>query len=378
VEAEQLPDGTVPVFVPTVPSKRWASPTPVAVWGDVAVLTPWVLYERFGDLDLVKNQYASAKAWVDRVASAAREDRLWNDGFQLGDWLDPAAPPDDPAAARADGHLVATAYFAESAKVLSYMAMALKRDDDADQYAKLAAHAARAFVRRWVRSNGLLENEAQTSYALAIQFDLIPGKATRLAAGRRLAELVRAEGHRIGTGFAGTPLICDALCSVGHYDTAYRLLLQQECPSWLYPVTQGATTTWERWDSLLPDGTVNPGQMTSFNHYALGAVADWLHRTVAGLGPAEPGYRRLLVRPRPGGGLTHASAAHETPYGRAEVRWHRDNGELEVDVLVPPGTTATIDLPGGQPPFSVSAGRHRIALGEYARIRTTTMESGKP
>jgi len=135
-----------------------------------------------------------------------------------------------------------------------------------------------------------------------------------------VVELVVAEEHRIGTGFVGTPLVCDALCDVGAHDTAYHLLMQRECPSWLYPVTMGATTVWERWDSMLPDGRVNPGEMTSFNHYALGAVADWLHRTVAGLAPGAPGYRRLVVAPRPGGGLTHAAASHETPYGRADVR----------------------------------------------------------
>lgn len=180
-------------------------------------------------------------------------------------------------------------------------------------------------------------------------------------AGRRLAYLVQAEGHHIGTGFVGTPLVCDVLCAVGEHEVAYRLLMQRESPSWLYPVTMGATTIWERWDSLLPDGSVNPGEMTSFNHYALGAVADWLHRTVAGLAPVAPGYRRILVRPRPGGGLTHAFAVHETPYGRAEVRWHIVAGQLHVDVQVPTGTTALIDLPGhdGQP-IEVGSGRHQF------------------
>ncbi|HWM35687.1 MAG TPA: alpha-L-rhamnosidase C-terminal domain-containing protein, partial [Streptomyces sp.] len=159
-------------------------------------------------------------------------------------------------------------------------------------------------------------------------------------------------------GFAGTPVICDALADTGQLETAYELLTQRECPSWLYPLTQGATTVWERWDSLMPDGTVNPGEMTSFNHYALGAVADWLHRTLAGLAPAEPGYRRLLVRPRPGGALTHAAAAHDTPYGRASVEWHLDEGEFALSAEVPTGTTATVELPGREP-FDVASGRHR-------------------
>ncbi len=147
---------------------------------------------------------------------------------------------------------------------------------------------------------GRIDSDAITVYALAIVFDLLD-EPTRQLAGDRLATLVADNGHHIATGFAGTPYVCDALTSTGHLDDAYRLLLQQECPSWLYPVTMGATTIWERWDSMLPDGTINPGQMTSFNHYALGAVADWMHRIIGGITPVEPGY---------------AARAHRTPSRR--------------------------------------------------------------
>jgi alpha-L-rhamnosidase len=161
-------------------------------------------------------------------------------------------------------------------------------------------------------------NDAETAYALAIAFDLLPMAAQRQHAGIRLAEQVRDSGYQIRTGFGGTPLVCDALCSTGHYQAAYHLLMQRECPSWLYPVTICATTVWERWDSMLPDGTINPGEMISFNHYALGAVADWMHRTIGGLTPAGPGNRHIRIRPRPGGGLTHCRTSHITPYGLAE------------------------------------------------------------
>ena len=189
-------------------------------------------------------------------------------------------------------------------------------------------------------------NDTQTAYALAIEFDLLETDEQRQHAGERLRELVQEDDYHIGTGFVGTPLICDALCRTGNYATAYRLLLQQECPSWLYPVTLGATTIWERWDSMLPDGSINPGEMTSFNHYALGAVADWLHRTVGGLAPAEPGYRRLLIAPHPGGGIRHASARHLTPYGLAECRWSIEGQTIEVNIIVPPNSTASVTLPG--------------------------------
>ena len=223
---------------------------------------------------------------------------------------------------------MATAYFARSAELLGQAAGVLGRGADETKYLALAADVRDAFAREYVTPGGRLVSDATTAYALAIQFALLPTSEQRQAAGRRLAALARGSGYRISTGFVGTPLVCDALCAVGEYEAAYRLLTQRQCPSWLYPVTMGATTIWERWDSLLPDGSVNPGEMTSFNHYALGAVADWLHRTVAGLAPAAPGYRRIEIRPVPGGDLTYARARHRTPYGFAECSWKIEAGQM--------------------------------------------------
>ena len=157
---------------------------------------------------------------------------------------------------------------------------------------------------------------------------------------------MRAAGHRISTGFAGTPFVGDALTTTGHLDDAYALLLQREAPSWLYAVTMGGTTIWERWDSMLPDGSINPGEMTSFNHYAFGAVADWMHRSVGGLAPLEPGYRRILVAPQPGGGLTWAATSLETPFGRAAVRWDAEGAGIRAQIEVPAGAEAVVRLPG--------------------------------
>jgi alpha-L-rhamnosidase len=200
-------------------------------------------------------------------------------------------------------------------------------------------------------------SDTETAYALALIFDLLPTSEQRRRAGIRLDELVRESGYHIRTGFVGTPLISDALCSTGHYVAAYHLLMQQECPSWLFPVTMGATTVWERWDSMLPDGSINPGEMTSFNHYALGAVADWMHRTIGGLIPAQPGYRHMEIRPRPGGGLTHAKARHVTPYGLAECDWKIEDGKFDLDVIIPPNTTALVTFPGSDAtPVEVSSG----------------------
>ena len=359
---EQLPDGTVPWYVPVIPAHAmWTPIRPGAAWGDAAVLVPWALYQRFGDPAILAAQYESARRWVDLMARRAGAERIWEGDFQLGDWLDPDAPPDDPADGKTDKDLVATAYLGWSARHVGAAAAVLGRADDEQRYERLADEVRAAFTGRYAADGRRLTSDAATAYALAVVFGLAPDEQTRQAYGDRLAELAAAAGFRVSTGFVGTPLIADALSSTGHTDTAYRLLCARECPSWLYPVLQGATTVWERWDSLLPDGTVNPGQMTSFNHYALGSVGDWMHRVVAGLAPAAPGYREILFRPRPGGGLTSASAAHESPYGRISIAWQLRADQLEVSVEVPTGTTAVLDLPGHSP-RPLGPGTHATAI----------------
>jgi len=337
--------GAVPPVIPNALGSNFGA---AAAWADAATIVPWVMYQRFADVGILADQFESMCAWVDHVASVAGESRLWDKSFQFGDWLDPTAPPDKPAQARTDKAIVATAYFVHSANLVVKAAEVLGHTEEQKKYLALAAEARAAFVREYVTPSGRMMSDAETAYALAIAFDLLTTAAQRQRAGDRLNELVRESGYHIRTGFVGTPIICDALCSTGHYVAAYRLLLQQECPSWLYPVTMGATTVWERWDSMLSDGSINPGEMTSFNHYALGAVADWMHRTIGGLTPTEPGYRRMDICPRPGGGLTHAQARHVTPYGLAESSWQIENGKFDLNVTIPPNTTALVHLPNGE------------------------------
>ncbi|MFE6804468.1 family 78 glycoside hydrolase catalytic domain [Streptomyces sp. NPDC057681] len=366
VAAEQLPDGTVPWYVPVIPGgPTWTPIQPGAAWGDVAALTPWVLYQRSGDLELLRRHFPMGRAWVDLLERLAGEDRIWETGDQLGDWLDPIAPPDDPGASRTDRYLVATAYFAHSARHLSYSARELGYQDVADTYGRLADEVAAAFRGRYVDESGRMNSDSPTAYCVALMFDLFETDAQRTFAGDRLAELVLEDDARIATGFVGTPLICDALTDTGHLDVAYRLLMQTECPSWLYTVSMGATTIWERWDSLRPDGTLNPGGMTSFNHYALGAVADWLHRTVAGLEHTQPGYRTLAFRPRPGAGITWAKARHETPYGTAAISWEQTAGGISAQITVPEGCQGRVELPGC-PLVTVGAGEHRLDSSAFS------------
>jgi alpha-L-rhamnosidase len=354
--SEQAPLGGIVPFV--VPNVLGDARTPAAAWGDAATVVPSVLHERFGNLEVVAEQYGSMRAWADTLLGLSGTRMLWEDGFQFGDWLDPAAPPEFPADAKTDPDIVASAYLYRSVDFVERAATLLAKTEDATKYGELREHIRRAFVNEYVSEGGRMISDAQTGYATAIMFGLYRDEAGKQAMGDRLAVLVRAGGYRIGTGFVGTPLIADALTLTGHLDEATRLLTQTENPSWLYPVTMGATTIWERWDSMLEDGSINPGEMTSFNHYALGAVADWLQRSVAGLGTATPGYKVIEIAPHFLAGFDHASAKHETPYGLASVAWKRDGATVTVTATVPPNSSARVILPGGDAVVEVGSGDH--------------------
>ncbi len=362
LSAEQAEhDGIVPLYVPfpDVAPPGFPPLQPEAGWGDAAVLVPWALYQAHGDRDLLAAQWPSMTRWLEVFAGRAGADLDFPDGgFMFGDWLDTAAPPDNPAAARAPWPVVATAFLARSARIVAEVAGVLGQDGAA--FTALADRAAARFRAEYVTPTGRLAYPAQTAYALALAFDLVTPEQ-RDTTGRLLAEQVADDDFHIASGFLGTPFVCDALTAAGEVATAYELLLQRGDPSWLYPVTMGATTIWERWDSMLPDGSINPGEMTSFNHYAFGAVADWLHRTVAGLAAAAPGWRRLRIAPRPGPGITSAAATHETPYGSAAVGWQLTGSTFDLQVTVPPNTTAEISLPDGSAVVEVGSGRHTFS-----------------
>ncbi|MFD0865581.1 family 78 glycoside hydrolase catalytic domain [Tessaracoccus lubricantis] len=353
----------------TVPDVLDSGRIPTAAWGDAATVLPWLLHERFGDRATLARQYPSMKGWTDHILGLAGERHLWEGMYQWGDWVDPDAPADDPARAKTDPDLVASAFLFLSATLTAKAAGELGFDADASRYRAAAERVRDAWLAEFVTPAGRILSDAQTAYALALEF----GIATpELAAGfgRRLAELVRRDGYRISTGFVGTPLVTHALTSTGHTAAAARMLLQTECPSWLYSVTMGATTVWERWDSMLPDGSINPGEMTSFNHYALGSVADWLHRVVAGLGPAEPAYRTVRVAPVPIPGLEHAAARFDGPYGEIRVGWRREGGSVVVTATIPANSRAEVTLPG-RDAFEVASGTHTWTIDDPEPGRDT-------
>lgn len=348
--------GLVPFVVPDILKYQphppdFPDPDSTAFWSDAAVWVPWALWQAYGERGVLEQQYPSMTAHVRRVRTLLSPTGVWDASFQFGDWLDPDAPPDAPAKAKADPGVVATAAYHRSLTLVAETAALLGRTGDAAEFRDQARQVRAAFNREYVGADGTVRSDCTTVYTLAIVFGLLDDP---LAAGRRLARLVADSGYRVSTGFAGTPYVTEALTLTGHLDDAYRLLLTRDCPSWLYPVTMGATTVWERWDSMLPDGSLNPGEMTSFNHYALGAVADWIHRRIGGIAPLEPGYAKVLVAPRPGGGLTWARACLDTRHGRIEVSWRLP---LTVEVTLPPGVTGVLSL-DGRPEIELAPGTH--------------------
>jgi alpha-L-rhamnosidase len=341
--ADQNADGSIPFVIPNCLDTSSAAS---AGWSDAAVIIPWNMYLAYGDTRILEQQYLSMKAWVNYMESKSMK-YLWNRGFHFGDWL--FFRPDDDNDGRSavtDKYLIAQAFFAHSTRLLVQTAQVLGKKEDVKRYSKLLEHVTSAFLNEYVTPNGRLASNTQTAYVLALYFDLLP-EALRKQAAQRLVENIRDYGNHLTTGFLGTPHMCQVLTRFGYTDVAYALLLQETYPSWLYQVKMGATTIWERWDGIKPDGTFqNPG-MNSFNHYAYGAIGDWMFRVIAGIDidPSGPGYKRIYIAPHPGGNLTHAGAELETLYGTIKSSWKLQSGVISVDVTIPPNTTAEVLLP---------------------------------
>lgn len=341
---QQRHHGVVPFIVPDV--LRFPA-GPNAAWGDAATVIPTVLFDRFVDEQTLRAQLPSMKAWLEAIIPHVDESGLWEDHMQFGDWLDPDAPPEIPGLAKTPSGVVATAYLFRSADLVARAASRFGDEVTAKRYRGIAERTREAFTGAYITALGRMTADAPTAYALAISFGIVTDAGLKQRLGDRLAHISRANGFYIATGFVGTPIILDALVDTGHVETAERLLLQTGSPSWLYPVTMGATTSWERWDSLLPDGSINPGEMTSFNHYAFGAIVDWMYRRLAGITPTEPGYRRFSFAPVPLSGLEYASATVDTPAGRISAQWRRGKEQMHFELTVPAHARAEITLPDG-------------------------------
>lgn len=341
VEADQRKDGAVPFVIPNVLGDSSAASTG---WADVAVIIPWNLYQAYGDQRILEQQYESMKGWVGYMERRSKND-LWNRGFHFGDWLFYRPFDDnDGRSAVTDKYLIAQCFWAYSTQLMMNTAQVLNKPADVQHYTTQLKKIKDAFLKEYATPSGRLVSGTQTAYTLALHFDMLP-EALRAQAAEKLANNVKDYGNHLTTGFLGTPYLCHVLTRFGYTDVAYDLLLQEEYPSWLYPVKMGATTIWERWDGMKPDSTFQTPGMNSFNHYAYGAIGDWMYRTVAGLQEASPGYKKIAIAPQPGGKLTSASAELKTIYGTAKSSWKTEKGIFKFDVIIPANTTATVTLP---------------------------------
>jgi len=341
VAADQLPNGRVPHVIPDALKGGGGS----TAWADAALIVPWTNYLVYRDKRILEVQYPSMKAWVDYMKERAGEDNLWTGDTHYGDWLAFATIRSDYPGATTEKDLIATAYYSYSSGLLAKIAAIVGNEQDAKTYSALSENIKKAFVYAFVTPSGRMVSHTQTAYALALAFDLLPTDVVPKAAAF-LAEDVKKMGH-LTTGFVGTPLLCKTLSAHGYEELAFMLLNNKKYPSWLYPVTQGATTIWERWDGQKPDGTFQNVGMNSFNHYAYGAIGEWLYHYVAGMDidPENPGYKHILLAPHPGGGLTNADATYHSIYGMVRSAWKLNGKELVYEVTVPANTTATVTLP---------------------------------
>ncbi len=368
--ADQKEDGSVPYVIPNVLGENAVAS---AGWADAATIIPWNTYLAYGDKAILEEQYTSMVKWVGYMTEKAGDSYLWNTGFHYGDWL--FYRPDDDNDGRSavtDKYLIAQAFFAHSTDLLRKTAKVLGKHDDEQKYAQLLANVKKAFNREYVTPNGRLVSGTQTAYLLALKFDLLP-ENQRQSAIERLVHNIRGYNNHITTGFLGAPYLCDVLTDYGYIDVAYELLLQESYPSWLYPVKMGATTIWERWDGIKPDSSFqNPG-MNSFNHYAYGAIGDWMYRVIAGIDTDEkiPGYKQIIIHPRPGGNLNRAEGRYESMYGTIRSSWRIEDGKFLIDITVPVNTEARVVLPNADLKEVLESG---MALSASKGIHSKTQE----
>lgn len=344
VAADQLPNGRVPHVIPDVLNGEGGA----TAWADVSLIVPWTTYLTYGDKRILEVQYPSMKAWVEYMRSRAGEDNLWTGDYHFGDWLAFATTSSDYPGATTERDLIATAYYSYSSGLLAKIAGIIGKNDDVKTYAQLSQNIKKAFQHEFVTPAGRLVSNTQTAYSLALAFDLLPEDLIPKAADYLAAD-VKKMGH-LTTGFVGTPLLCKTLSAHGYDSLAFMLLNRKDYPSWLYPVTQGATTIWERWDGQKPDGSFQDVGMNSFNHYAYGAIGEWLYRYVAGMDidPETPGYKHILLAPHFGGGLTTADAEFNSLYGKVKSAWRIEGNDVIYEVTVPANTTATVTLPSAK------------------------------
>ncbi len=381
VQVDQLADGQVPNVIPYTASYRNQMLSVFkaecsAAWGDACILVPWVLHTQYGDVEILKSCYATMQKWMGYIAGRAQKENpksftkkrkktdretdnqkyLWNGGWHFGDWLIPSQSRnmlESTKSGKVTKEVIAPMCYANNARLMSEIAKVIGMDDDAAKYAALHQRIREAFAETYIDETGRMQPDLQSIYVCALWYGLAPEHLEQKMVDH-LVELIRANGGCLDTGFIATPVLPDVLVKHGRKQEAYNLLYQDKCPSWLYEVKNGATTIWENWRAITPDGTVS---IYSYNHYALGCVFDWIYRTVVGINAADVAYKKILIKPNPDNKLQWAESCHETVYGEVWCRWEKKNGQFELDVAIPCNTSAEIVLPDGT--------THNIGSGKY-------------
>jgi alpha-L-rhamnosidase len=356
----QFADGAFPNVAPDICCGGGA-----AGWGDAGITVPYAIWQRYGDIRAIEDNYSAMARWIVYLQNHSTNHIRPAEGF--GDWLnDNDETPKD---------VIATAYYAYSAKLLAEMAAAIGKDQDAQKYQNLANDIKAAFNKAFVSEDGRVKGDTQTAYVLALYMDLIPTEKLK-AASDRLVQLIESRNWHLSTGFLGTRDLLPVLTKTGHLDVAYRLLNNDTFPSWGYQIKNGATTMWEHWGSLRPDGTFSDPSMNSFNHYAYGAVGNWMYQNIAGLKPdnAKPGFKHFFIEPKPGGGLTSAKAGYDSVYGKIVSNWEITGDVFKLNVEIPVNTTATVSIPADNQ-WAVMEGNQSAA--DVAGVKFLAYEDNK-
>lgn len=344
LSADQLPNGGVPFVIPQVVDGDSSS-----AWGDAAVVCPWVTYSQYNDKELLAEQYPSMKEWIEYIRAQGDNEFTWDSGFHFGDWLGLDSKENTYFGATPDS-LIATAFYAYSTSLLVKAAKVLNKENDVEEYTTVHTKVREQFEKEYITRNGRLAASTQTAHVLTLMFDLIEGEVKERIA-KDLNALVLDNDYHLTTGFVGTPYLNLVLSQNGYHDTAMKLLLQETYPSWLYSVSKGATTIWEHWDGIKEDGSFWNDDMNSYNHYAYGAVGEWMYRVVAGLDMDEtvPAYKKVKINPHiTGAEFDFVKATHESEYGTIFSGWKVDGEKVEVTVEIPVNATATVQLPNAR------------------------------
>lgn len=340
LKSEQTAQFGPPHVVPNILAQQDAA----AAWSDAATVIPWTVYQVFGDKRVLEDQYESMKGYVDYITAHCSENGLWQSGFQYGDWLALDKEESADRTGATDKYLVANAYYAYSADIVSKAAQVLGYDEDAEKYTALRQKITELFDEEYITRTGRMVSETQTGCVLALHFSLAREEYRKRIAKSLQTNIANHKNH-LSTGFVGTPYLCHVLSENGMHDLAGTIFLKEDYPSWLYEVKKGATTVWERWNSIMPDGSFDESGMNSLNHYAYGSVGDWMYEKLAGINPVKPGYKEILIKPGFIRGITSVDASFDSVYGVIRSAWSCKEGRITVDVTIPVNTTAEVVLP---------------------------------